>query len=84
MSSSCLTRGSTSKPLANGDKRICGREHAKVNQTLHVAFFLWLVVSVALILTAIFQPRASVAVIDRTNDRRCRAFTAARFPVRPS
>jgi len=63
MRSSCLTRGSTSKPLANSDKRICAHEHTKVNQTLHIVFFLWLVVSVALILTAISRRRAIIELL---------------------
>lgn len=58
-----LTRGSTNKPLANSDKRIYSHEKARVTRTLHIVFFLWLVVSIALILTAISRRRAIIELL---------------------
>jgi len=58
-----LTRSSTSTPYENADKRFRANGKTKIARTLHIVFFLWLVVSVALILTAISQRRAIIELL---------------------
>jgi len=60
---SCLRRSSTSTRYENRDKRFRTNEKTKITRTLHIIFFLWLVVSVALILTAISQRRAIIDLL---------------------
>ena len=58
-----LTRISPSTPYDNADKRFRANGKTKIARTLHLVFFLWLVVSVALILTAISQRRAIIDLL---------------------
>jgi hypothetical protein len=60
---SCLRRSSTSTTYENRDKRFRTNEKTKITRMLHIIFFLWLVVSVALILTAISQRRAIIDLL---------------------
>jgi hypothetical protein len=58
-----LMRSSTSTTYKNRDKRFRTNGKMKITRTLHIIFFLWLVVSVALILTAISQRRALIELL---------------------
>jgi hypothetical protein len=58
-----LTRISASTPYENADEHFRGNGKTKIARTLHIVFFLWLVVSVALILTAISQRRAIIELL---------------------
>ena len=78
---SCLRRSSTSTRYENRDKRFRTNEKTKITRTLHIIFFLWLVVSVALILTAISQRRAIIDLL-RTASSASTPATLI-FPVQP-
>jgi len=60
---SCLTRRSTTTTYESRDKRFRSNGKTKLTQTLHIVFFLWLVASVVLILTAISQRRAIIELL---------------------
>jgi hypothetical protein len=60
---SCLTRSSTSTTYENADERFRANGKTKIARTLQIVFFLWLVVSVALILTAISQRRTIIELL---------------------
>jgi hypothetical protein len=60
---SCLTRSWTSTTYENRDKRFRANGKTEITRTLHIIFFLWLAVSVALILTAISQRRAIIDML---------------------
>jgi hypothetical protein len=60
---SCLTRNWTSTTYENRDKRFRANGKTEITRTLHIIFFLWLAVSVALILTAISQRRAIIDML---------------------
>jgi hypothetical protein len=61
------TQGSTSKLDANADKPFCAYGKTKVTRILRIVFFLWLVVSIALILTAISQRPATIELLRTTS-----------------
>jgi hypothetical protein len=58
-----LTRISAGTPYWNADKRVRANGKTKIARALRIVFFLWLVVSVALILTAISQRRAIIELL---------------------
>ena len=63
MRSGRLARGATSKPRANIDKRVFVFGKAEVTRTMRTVFFLWLVISIALILMAFSQRRAIIDLL---------------------
>jgi hypothetical protein len=56
-------RGSTSTPYENSDNWFRANGKTRVTRTLHIVFFLWLVVSIAAVLTAISQRRAIIELL---------------------
>jgi hypothetical protein len=57
------TQGSTSKPDANTDKPFRAYGKIKVMRILRIIFLLWLVVSIAVILTTISQRGATIELL---------------------
>jgi hypothetical protein len=76
-----LTRISVSTPYENADKRFRANGKAKIARTLRIVFFLWLIVSVALILTAISQRRAIIELLKTASAASTPATLT--FPARP-
>jgi hypothetical protein len=76
-----MTRTSTSTPFENADKRFRANGKTEIARTLHIVFFLWLVVSVALILTAISQRRAIIELLKRASAASAPATLT--FPAQP-
>jgi hypothetical protein len=79
---SCLTRNSTSTTYENRDKRFRANGKTTIARTLHIIFVLWLVASVALILTAISQRRAIIELLKTASAPSTSA--ALTFPAQPS
>ena len=76
-----VMRISASTPYGNADKRFRANGKAKIELTLHIVFFLWLVVSVALILTAISQRRTIIELLKRGSSASTPATLT--FPAQP-
>ena len=79
--SSRLTQSSTSTSSENTDQRFRADGKKHITRTLHIVFFLWLVVSVALILTTISQRRAIIELL-RTASAASTPATLT-FPAQP-
>jgi hypothetical protein len=76
-----LTRISASTPMRTLINVFAPMGKKKIAWTLHIVFFLWLVVSVALILTAISQQHAIIELLKTASA----ASTPAKltFPIQP-
>jgi len=65
-----LPRSSVSRPYANTDKRFWVYEKTRVTRAVRIIFFLWLAISIALILTAISPRGAIIELLRRLHQPR--------------
>src|SRR5882757_6518744 len=65
-----LPRSSVSRPYPNTDKRFWVYEKTRVTRAVRIIFFLWLVISIALILTTISQRGAIIELLRRLHQPR--------------
>jgi hypothetical protein len=76
-----LTRTSASTPYESAHKRFRANGKTEIARTLHIVFFLWVVVSVALILTAISQRDTIIELLKAASSASTPATLT--FPAQP-